>query len=75
MELKFKYSDMQKFVEKEDREWLFSVSARDELNTHIITGDREVLARKYLLQLFSNLLMSLWNTEARRMCLDETCVS
>lgn len=62
MELKFKYSDMQKFVQKEDRELLSSMSARDELNTYVITGDKEVLARKYLLQLFrlpSNLLMTL----------------
>lgn len=39
---------MQNFVQKEDREWLFSMSARDELNTCVITDDKEVSARKYL---------------------------
>lgn len=51
---------MQMFVEKEDREWLLSTSASDELNTHVITDDKEVSARKYLLYFFrlpSNMLI------------------
>lgn len=46
---------MQKFVEKEDRECLFSMSAGDELNTNIITHRKEVSARRYLLQQHVNI--------------------